>query len=177
MEEKTPDSQSAHEYDREKLLQNQYHAERQHDKLDTFLQAANDATIKSAENAVRTLALINSGAVVAILGFIGALVSKDTERTQQIVGILDSLCWFAFGVAASAGAACCAFLTHYTTSAGVSSKAKTWTHPYVDDTMKSRRWNWGRRLSFFLSYLFAFFSFGFFIWGVLSARDAISHLQ
>jgi hypothetical protein len=112
MEEETPDPQSAYVYSKEQFALNQHHAEREHDKHVNFIQNSNDATIKSAENAIRILTLINSGAAVAVLGFIGALVSKNIERTQQIVAVADSLLWFAFGVATSAAAACCAYFTH-----------------------------------------------------------------
>lgn len=177
MEEKTPDSQSAYEYERERFLHNQHHAERAHDMRNTFIQTANDATIKSAENAVRTLVLINSGAAVAILGFVGALVSKDTCRIQQLVGVADSLLWFAFGVVSSTAAAFCAYFAHYTTAAGLSSEARPWTPPFIEYTIKSKYWIWGRRLSILFSYLFAVCSLSFFIWGVLNARHAISPLQ
>ena len=64
--------------DREnQLVLNQHHAERTHDKLDNFIERSSEAAIKSGQLALRTVTLINGGAVIAVLGFISALASKD----------------------------------------------------------------------------------------------------
>jgi len=51
-------------------------AQRAHDTLDNFSLSINDSTIKSAEAVLRTCLLINGGAAVAILAFMGAVISK-----------------------------------------------------------------------------------------------------
>jgi hypothetical protein len=55
------------------------------------------------------MTLINGGAVIAVLGFISALASKDCERIAQIVLIAKSLLWFSGGVAMAAAAGGFAF--------------------------------------------------------------------
>jgi hypothetical protein len=55
---------------------NQRDAERAHDGEITFFHSVNDATIRSGENAIKAAILINGGACVAILAFVGALASQ-----------------------------------------------------------------------------------------------------
>jgi hypothetical protein len=64
-----PDPQKVYEI-------NQRAAERAHDGELTFFHAVNEATIKSGENAIRAAILINGGACVAIMAFVGALASQ-----------------------------------------------------------------------------------------------------
>ncbi len=142
MEEKTPDSERVYLYEHEKVLQNQHHAERQHDKLDNFIERSSDAAIKSGQLFLRTVTLINGGAVIAVLGFISALASKDSERIAQIVPVAKSLLWFSGGVAMAAAAAGFAYLTNYAAAAITSCLQRTWNHPYVDVTVASNRWRW-----------------------------------
>jgi hypothetical protein len=65
------------------LVSNLHHAERSHDELGSFIERSGDAAIKSGQLAIRTVTLINGGAVIAVLGFISALASKDSERCAR----------------------------------------------------------------------------------------------
>ncbi len=56
--------------------QNKQDANRAHDRDTTAWHQANDAAIASATVALRTLVLINGGAAVTVLTFIGSLVGK-----------------------------------------------------------------------------------------------------
>ena len=73
-------------------------AERAHDKETEFVKAANAAAVKNAEEAAL---LVNGGSSVAMLAFIGTLVSRDYLSPTQIAEITKPLVWFAWGVGAA----------------------------------------------------------------------------
>lgn len=54
-------------------------AERAHDDEKEFGSAANSAAVKTAEEAIKAALLINGGSSVAMLAFIGTLVSRDVS--------------------------------------------------------------------------------------------------
>src|ERR1700730_10066252 len=78
-----------------------------------FFEKSEEATIKSAENAIRIILLINGGAAVSVLAFVGSLASKDRVTTTQLYAMAGSLVWFTFGVASSALSAFFSYLTNF----------------------------------------------------------------
>ena len=100
--------------------------QRSHDELGSFIERSGDAAIKSGQLAIRTVTLINGGAVIAVLGFINALASKDSERIAQIVPVAKSLLWFSGGVAMAGAAAGFAYLTNYAATGVASRLQRTW---------------------------------------------------
>ena len=177
MEEKTPRSERVYVHEHEKFLQNQRHAERQHDKPDNFIERSSDAAIKSGQLALRTVTLINGGAVIAVLGFISALASKDSERIAQIVLAAKSLLWFSGGVAMAAAAAGFAFLANYAATSGAGHRRRTWNHPYVEETAGSKKRRWFAIAFQWCTVVTAMLSLGFFIIGTMNVEDAISQLR
>jgi hypothetical protein len=156
---------------------NQHHAERAHDKLDNFIERSSEAAIKSGQLAVRTVTLINGGAVIAVLGFISALASKDSDRIAQIVPIAKTLLWFSGGVLMAAFAAGFAYLTNYAATGGATYQRRTWNHPYVEETARSKSW---RRFQIAFQRCAvgtAMLSLGCFIIGTWNVEVAISHLR
>jgi hypothetical protein len=85
-------------------------AERAHDVETEFGTAANAAAIKNAEEVIKAATLINGGASVAMLAFIGTLVSRDVLSSEQLVNITKPLLYFGCGVAASIVASAAAYL-------------------------------------------------------------------
>jgi hypothetical protein len=74
-------------------------AQRQHDRIDSFFDKLNDATLKSSDAALRACLLVNGGVAVSVLAFIGGLLSKGLiEDPRQLKPIADSLVPFAWGV-------------------------------------------------------------------------------
>jgi hypothetical protein len=86
---------------------------RVHDRLNSILEKSEEATLRSAENALRIILLINGGAAVSVLAFVGSLASKDRVTTTQLYAMAGSLVWFAFGVASSALSAFFSYLTNF----------------------------------------------------------------
>ncbi len=65
------------------------------------------ATIQFAVEAIRAVILVNGGAAVAILAFLGNAASKSSSIQLDVVPISAALGHFAFGLAG--GVACAAF--------------------------------------------------------------------
>jgi hypothetical protein len=61
-------------------------AEREHDRLQRFEDSTNEATINTANLALRTAMLVNGGAAVTVLAFIGGLISKGGLTLKQLAG-------------------------------------------------------------------------------------------
>ena len=76
-------------------------ARRAHDRADSFFEQVNEAVIKNGESAFRACLLINGGAAVSVLAFIGRLASKDVIGVSQLASVADSLILFALGVVAA----------------------------------------------------------------------------
>src|SRR5688500_9984682 len=91
-----------------------HHAERAHDKDDDSWHKSNDATISSATVALRTAVLINGGAAIAMLAFIGGLLRDSKLPLATTISQLTApLIWFALGVVAATLAMGCMYLINF----------------------------------------------------------------
>jgi hypothetical protein len=64
---------------------------RVHDRSRNYSVATNDAVVKAGEVAIKTVMLINGGAAVSVLAFIGALVRQDGVTVKQVSGVSGNL--------------------------------------------------------------------------------------
>lgn len=67
------------------------------DRLNSRRDMLNQAAIKAAEAALRSGLLINGGAALSILAFMGSLASREKVPLSQLSPVADSLRFFAFG--------------------------------------------------------------------------------
>jgi hypothetical protein len=131
---------------------------RVHDRSRNYSVATNDAVVKAGEVAIKTVMLINGGAAVSVLAFIGALVRQDGVTVKQVSGVSGSLLWFAGGVAVAVWALAHSYFTNFCYVRSETSKIFTFDHPYVIDGANTRRW---------LNWAYAF-HVGAIVWGILS---------
>lgn len=151
-------------------------AQRAHDKTDDFFDLANEAAVKAAESALRMAMLINGGAAVSVLAFIGGLVSQGRVKIDQLSGIADSLALFAIGTALSVGAMAASYFTHYFMGGIAASQIRMWEHPYLKDAPKTktmRRCNFGFHM---LAIVLGLASLGMFVYAMFNVREAITYL-
>src|SRR5262245_9682985 len=116
--------------------QNAQVAQRAHDRSNEFARQINEAAINAANLTLRMALLINGGAAVALLTFVGSL---PVEQKRAVAATLD---WFAWGVAAAvAGLACAYFVNH---GLAVQERSKTFTDkpPYVINGANTKRWRY-----------------------------------
>jgi hypothetical protein len=94
----------------------------------------NKAAISGGNLVLKMVVLINGGAAVSLLRFIGSLSDKRAETAGALV-------WFAFGVASGAAGFLFAYFTNLFTGAAAGSFTKQWEHPYVVGNAISRRYD------------------------------------
>ena len=110
-------------------------AQRAHDKADAFVTHVNEAAISNANLALRTSVLINGGAAVSVLAFVGGLVTqKRIISLEEISGALEL---FAIGVAMATAAMGFSYLTNYFIASGVGRRARIWEYPWTTATKAS----------------------------------------
>jgi hypothetical protein len=129
-----------------------------HDRSRRIFEATYEAVIKAGEVAIKTVMLVNGGAAVSVLAFIGALVRQDGVTVKQAAGVSGSLLWFAGGVVAAVVALALSYFVNFCYMGSESSKIFTFDHPYIIVGANTRRW---------LHWAYAF-HLGAIVWGVLS---------
>jgi hypothetical protein len=151
-------------------------AERAHDSTTDFAAKTNAAALDNANLAMRTAVLINGGAAVSVLAFIGGLNSQARVPLASLIPIAASLVWFAVGVAAATFAMGCAYLTNYSIAGDVVHRKKQWEHPYILPTVRSRAWRCAAILFQWVAIIGALASLVLFVYGVIEIKNAIGHL-
>lgn len=109
-------------------------AHRAHDRLLDFASTVNASAIAGGNLALKMLLLINGGAAISLLTFIGTLPQNQRAATAS------SLLWFAFGVASGGAGFMFAYLTNYFTGKGANTMAQIWEPPFIVSTRASRRY-------------------------------------
>jgi hypothetical protein len=103
-------------------------AERAHENLTEFTRQNYEAAFKSGQIALRTVVLVNGGAAVAVLFFLGIIAARVS--VAQISIVASSLIWFVAGITFGLIALTCAYLTNlYDANVGTS-LSQTWQYPY-----------------------------------------------
>jgi hypothetical protein len=156
---------------------NQRAAERAHDGEVAFFQAVNEAAIRSGENAIKAAILINGGACVAIMAFVGALASQGRIGTAQLTDVASCMVDFASGVAFGGAAAGASYLTNYCIAGLSASRTRHWDHPYVRPGQNFPRWRTTARIFQILAIGFALGSLVAFIFGVVQLRKSVARLD
>jgi hypothetical protein len=149
---------------------------RVHDRSLKKSQATNEAVVKAGEVAIRTVMLVNGGAAVSVLAFIGALVRQDGVTVREVAGVSGSLLWFAGGVAAAVSALALSYFVNYCHVRSETSKVFTFDHPYISDGANTQRWlYWG--CAFHLGAIaWALLSLAAFVVGMIDVHRAILRL-
>jgi hypothetical protein len=152
------------------------HAIAAHERSYQSLTDARKAAIDAATTAIRSLILVNGGAVVALLAFTGAIETSENGGTVSLDALAAPIWWFAIGVGLSATAAMWAYIVNVLDSDILASVRHVWQHPYIEEKEISKSLRIARAffmwsgLCLALSSLFAFFS------GVYTVTNAISGL-
>ncbi len=149
-------------------------AKEYHDREHQFgFQVAQFAS-ENAARALKSVLLINGGAAIALLAFIGNFVAADEDRfADRLAELIAPVIWFAWGVALSVISMAFAYLTLYCAANRSHSRDRVWDHPYNVDTAASRRWHVGAVLTEVIATITGFTSLGCFLWGMYAVREAI----
>ena len=166
-----------HELEREDFHRSQDEARRAHDRLDQDTRDASKAAIESATLVFRTAVLINGGAAVSVLAFLGGLISQGKlDLGPRAAEITFPLVLFALGVLSGTFGMGCAYFTNSFVAGNVVSHARQWEHPYVLETPGAKRWRRVAMAFYFSAIMCGLGAAAFFVGGVLEIRHAIMQL-
>lgn len=151
-------------------------AERAHDTETAFGAATNAAAVKNAEEAIKAALLVNSGSCVAMLAFLGTLVSQHVLSSDQLGNAIRPLMYFGGGVAAAMIASAGAYFTNLLIAGSSIRKERSYVEPFLRGTPSSQRQaRWAEACRLF-SVVFVTASIGCFIWGLASAGVSFGNL-
>ena len=151
-------------------------AERAHDTETAFGTANNTAAVKSGEEAIKAALLINGGSSVAMLAFIGTLVSQHFLSSEQLSNAIEPLFYFGFGVVASIIASAAAYFTNLMIAGDSNRRERNYLHPFIRETPTSKNRLVLTEVFRWLAILAVGASIGCFIWGLITAKSAFSNL-
>jgi hypothetical protein len=150
--------------------QNRAFAEREHDRNTDIANKVDEAAINGGNLALRMVLLINGGAAVALLSFMGGL---PKDQRQAIAG---ALLWLAWGVVAAASALGLAYITNYYAAGGYRSMEYWWDYPYVRDGPLTARKRRLKRAFHIAAMLAGIGALVFFVAGMLRVKSAFINL-
>jgi hypothetical protein len=151
------------------------HARRAHDEMAEFAGTANKAAIDNVGLVFRSLLLINGGAAVSVLAFVGGLISQGKfSLGAQAAGVAHALLLFAFGALASAAGTGLAYFTHLSVAGHALTVARQWDPPFVVETPTSRRWFRGSIIFLSLAIVSGIAAAALFLCGIVEVSHAIT---
>ena len=103
-------------------------AQRAHENLTEFTRQNFEAAFKSGQIALRSVVLVNAGAAVAVLFFLGTIATKVAVVQMSVVA--HSLIWFVAGITCGLVALTSAYLTNLYDAKVGTSVNQTWVYPY-----------------------------------------------
>jgi len=149
-------------------------AERAHDMVDSYCRQVNEATIKSGQSSLHMAMLINGGAAVAVLAFLGSLAAK--VEMDQVSRLASTIVWFASGVAAAVIGMAASYFTNYCHVGLSQSRDKIWEAPYFKDTPSTWWWNAISNVFHAAAVVAGVGSIILFIIGMLVVHDGVSQI-
>jgi hypothetical protein len=153
-------------------------SEKAHKKNFEFSMAVNESARSYASGALKTAVIINGGAAIALLTFIGNVYStNETNALPPIAQLTNPIMWFAWGVALAAFAMSFGFFANQSTVEEVAAKDSQIAFPYFVENKQSKRWHLIGAVFYALTSLAGVGSLLMFICGMLAIRDAITLLQ
>lgn len=155
---------------------NKEYALRAHDLNRQTSAELRKSAIDSANIAIKSLLLINGGAVIALLAFVGSIEASDAGANISAEPFVASIWWFAFGVGLSAAVAFLAYMIMLFDQGILDNVDLVWDHPYVKDKPIVNRLWWIRTVLHILAMLLAVGTLCAFFYGVYSVTEAVKIL-
>jgi hypothetical protein len=148
-------------------------AYRAFDWQDSRLRMLDQAAIKSGDAALRAGLLINGGAAISVLAFMGSLAAKDLVPISRLSRVADSLVVFAWGVIAAVVGLGLSYLTHLFEGMHFALLKP----PFTEPSPASKRNLWFRNTAHILAIVVFFLCIGFFVCGMISVRNAVGGMR
>lgn len=131
------------------------------------------AALDNANFAIKSTMLINGGASIAILAFIGQLHEGGKEEFDLANLLMESLVYFAIGAGISSMAMVCAYFANYFYFSSAQTMSISNKYPYIHNNFTSNRWNNTAIFFHVLGIVFVIMSISIFIYSAILIRNAI----
>jgi hypothetical protein len=151
--------------------------QRAQDQMHENRHKITEAAIQSGQVTIRTAALMNGGAAVVVLGFVGGPIGQGRVEVNQINTIAGSLMWFVSGVAASVCSLGSAYIVNYCRRWQIDTLQEANEPPYFISTAASDRWKQITRAFQLFALIVGVLSLVFFVIGMWDLRESIGHLK
>lgn len=122
-----------------RIEQNRADAHRAHDSNSQFANKANEAAVQGGVAALRGLLLINGGAAVALLAFVGGLASQSRIPLAALDHLSTSIVAFAFGVASAVLSLGLGYFVNYYIFEANSAREYHADRPFIRDNARSQK--------------------------------------
>jgi hypothetical protein len=140
-------------------------------------QAANKTAIESATFAFRMAILINGGAAVALLAFVGGMIGQGKVAVgPQLNTLAFTLIWFASGVAIGTLAAGLDYVANLAIVKTAITKTFSPVRPFILDSPSSKRWKRVAAAFGWTAGILGLGSIAFFAYGMIQVYFAIIKL-
>ena len=142
-----------------------------------FYKDASKATVDAGNLTLRTLVLINGGAAVAVLAFIGGLIGQGKLSLEGGRDVASSLALFAWGVVAAVAAMGSAHVTNYCIAEATAKRRPIFDPPFFEEVSRSERWRRTSVAFHILAIALTVSSLALFVYGVMDVRAFIGRLK
>jgi len=129
------------------------------------------STVDAGTITLRTLVLVNGGAVIAMLAFLANIA--DLDQPDIFDGVIEALALFAFGVFAALLTAGFTYSGNYAGTMMTSAMDKIWEPPFVVHTPASNRWSFISWTLLLFTVLCGITSAGLFLAGIISLKSSM----
>jgi hypothetical protein len=153
--------------------QNMEEAHRAHDAVTEHYVAANEGAIKAGDLVLRNCLLINGGAAIAILAFMGNVLTKDPSTRKLLADVASGLNYFVGGVVAAMVAMGLTYVDHLLNWKHATSQTKVWIHPYIESGDRTVLWARLKNTTHATTVVLVAASVGMFVWGLLAVEHAV----
>jgi hypothetical protein len=150
---------------------------RAQDRMHEDRHKITDAAMQSGQVTIKTAAVMNGGAAVVVLGFVGGLIGQGRVELSQINTIAGSLMWFVYGVAAAVCSLGSAYIVNYCRRWQIDTLKETDAPPYFVPTTASARWKWITRAFQLIALVVGVLSLVFFVVGMWDLQGSIVLLK
>ena len=133
--------------------------------------------MQSGQVTIRTAALINGGAAVVVLGFVGGLIGQGKVELGQVNTIAGSLMWFVYGVASAVCSLGSSYIVNYCRRWQVETLQETDAPPYFVRTAATDWWKQITRVFQLIALVVGVLSLVFFVIGMWDLRESIALLK
>lgn len=152
-------------------------AERAHDLTNDLGKRLMDAAIRDAQEAIKVVVLLNGAAALALLSFIGAIVSKQIFVISEMRPVVFGLWWFFVGTILGGFTAALAYASNRLHARGHFAKEKIFEPPFITETPRSKSLMRSGTVLNWLAVVLAFLGLLAFIFGVYFGTRAILSLS